>query len=46
MGPSALADLSVLSDLSVRASGRVTKNRAWGGAECSIFNDENRSSYG
>ena len=37
---------SALSDLSVRASGRVAKNRARGVAECSIFSDETGSKYG
>ena len=36
---------SAISDLYVQASGRVTKNRARGEAECSIFSDETGSEY-
>ena len=37
--------LSVLSDVSVRASGRVIKNSAQGGAEFAIFNNSTGSEY-
>ena len=37
--------MSVLSDISVRASGRVIKNSTRGGAEFAIFNDETGSEY-
>ena len=37
--------LSILSDLSVRASGRIIKNITRGGAEFDIINNETGSEY-